>query len=154
MNKKQVRKKTAGRQGTSRMDPALRAALIWLLPSILIRVVTGIIGLPWVAWVLQILFYVLCGYMAASGYYETVRRIYPKGKPTEQLRSGAKAGITLGILLSVSLVILILLAVWLAPVLMISAPAQIFFVFLIPVDILGGLFLGALGGKLFKSARR
>ena len=72
----------------------------------------------------------------------------------EEVRSGAKAGITMGILLSVSLVLIGLLVGWLASFGLLALGRQLVLVFLIPLDILGGLFLGALGGKLFTAAGR
>jgi len=131
-----------------RMDPALRAALILLFPSVLIRIITAYLGLSWLGIFLQLIIYVVCGYMAATAYYESIRKIYPRGRPTESVRSGAKSGITLGILLSILLVLIMMIAGWLVPVSLLGLAGGVTFVFLVPVDIIGGLFLGALGGRI------
>lgn len=142
------------KKNTLRLDPALRAALIWLLPSLFLRITTTAIGYSWVGVLLQLVIYIVCGYMAASAYYESIRRNYPKGRPTESVRSGAKSGITLGILLSVLLILSMFIFVWLIPAGFLGIAGEITLVWLIPVDVLSGLFLGALGGKLSAVNRR
>lgn len=137
-----------------RMDPALRAALILLFPSVLIRIITAYLGVSWLGMFLQLIIYLVCGYMAAAAYYESIRKMYPRGRPAESVRSGAKSGITLGILLSVLLVIIMVIVGWLVPISLLGFAGGVTFVFLVPVDILGGLFLGALGGKMFTSVGR
>jgi 4-hydroxybenzoate polyprenyltransferase len=137
-----------------RLDPALRAALIWLGPSILMRFAAGLLGYPWVSWLLQIAVYTFCGYMAASAYYQSIKSLYPKGRPTISVRCGAKAGITLGILLSVFLVLFMLIFSLLLPAGLLATISLMAYIIMIPADIFGGLFLGALGGKISASARK
>lgn len=134
----------------NRMDPALRAALVLLFPATILRLLITPLAFFWMGVLLQLFIYVLCGYMAANAYYESIRRIYPKGRPAESVRTGAKSGITLGILLSILLIFLTLLLGWLLPIIGggLGLAKGMAFVFLVPVDILGGLFLGALGGKI------
>ncbi len=146
---KTASKRRAQPNRSIKLDPALKAALIWVLPSLLLRLAAGAVGFGWIDWLLQLLFYIICGFMAAAGYHETIRKIYPKGRTTESIRSGAKAGITLGILLSACLILLILIGNWLIPVAMLVLAGQLPLILLIPLDILGGLFLGALGGRMF-----
>ncbi len=131
-----------------RLDPALRAALTLLIPSLLLRVLTAAFAYTWLGVLLQLLMYILCGYMAASAYYESIRREFPRGRPKESVRCGAKSGITLGILLSILLVLLMLVINWLVPVIPWVAAGQVTFIFFIPLDVLAGLFLGAFGGKI------
>ncbi len=63
-----------------RLDPALRAALTLLIPSLLLRVLTAAFAYTWLGVLLQLLMYILCGYMAASAYYESIRREFPRGR--------------------------------------------------------------------------
>ncbi len=138
----------------SRLDPALRTALIMLFPSLLVRIVASIFKYSWVGILLQVVMYILCGYMAAEAYFETIRREFPRGRSKESVRYGAKSGITLGILLSGLIVLLIFLFQWLAPIASQAIGGQVAIVFLIPLDLFLGLFLGALGGKMSASTRR
>lgn len=138
----------------ARLDPALRAALILLLPSVLVRMLASLFAYSWVGMVLQTAIYIMCGYMAAEAYFESIRREFPRGRPKESVRCGAKAGITLGILFSALIVVLMLLLNWLIPTGLWISALQPGFVFLIPLDVIGGLFLGALGGKMSASTRR
>jgi len=152
-NNKNLQKQTK-KKNALRLDPALRAALILLIPSILFRMVTVYLGYSLFGTLLQLVVYVLCGYMAATGYYESIRKVYPRGRPVESVRSGAKSGITLGILLSILLILLMLIISWLAPIGLFGLSGGVTLVFLVPVDILGGLFLGALGGKISATSWR
>ncbi len=129
------------------MDPALRATLIFLGPSALIRILSALLGYAWVGGLIQLFLYIFCGYTAGKWYYETIRRIYPQGRPTESLRKGAAAGIALGILLTVILVILIMIAGVTVASLPFLAEGAVLLCW-VPFDILAGLFLGALGGKI------
>lgn len=142
------------KKSPARLDPALRAALILLLPSVLVRILASWFTYSWVGMLLQITLYITCGYMAAEAYFESIRREFPRGRPKESVRSGAKAGITLGILFSVLIVLLMLLLNWLVPIGVSISALQPGFVFLIPLDVIGGLLLGALGGKMSASTRR
>lgn len=129
------------------MDPALRATLVYLGPSALVRILTTLLGLAWVGGLIQLFLYAFCGYTAGKWYYETIRRLYPRGKPAESLRKGAAAGIALGALLTVILAILALIAGVAVVGLPFLAGGAVMFCW-VPFDILAGLFLGALGGKI------
>lgn len=137
----------------SNIHPALRMVLIYLGPSALMRIITALAGLAWLGGLLQLVLYFFCGYSAGNEYYVQNKLIYPKGRPNEQLRSGAAAGITLGILLTVILVILLLIAGTAVVGLPFAAGGTVM-VFWAPFDILAGLFLGALGGKVSAKVRK
>lgn len=129
------------------MDPALRATLIFLGPSALIRILSALVGFAWIGGLIQLILYFFCGYTAGKWYYETIRRLYPRGRPTESLRKGAAAGMALGVLLTVILVLLILIAGVTVVSLPFLAGGAVILCW-VPFDILVGLFLGALGGRI------
>ena len=141
--------KTNKRRQGIRLDPALKSALIWLLPTLVMRLVTSSFALIWWQIILQLLFYVFCGIIAGRWYHESVKRQFPQGKPVEAQRSGAKAGLTLAILLNVALVIIYLIIFWLFPIGLFGLVGSVFVVIAIPLDLIAGLFLGAFGGRNF-----
>lgn len=162
MNQKVATKKGAAKKTTpihpklrkkTNIHPALRTVLVYLGPSALVRIITALVGVAWLGGLIQLVLYFFCGYSAGNEYYVQNKAMYPRGRPTEQLRNGAAAGMTLGILLTIILVILLLIAgsTVVGVPFVAGGSAMVFWA---PFDILSGLFLGAWGGSMSAKVRK
>ena len=132
------------------MHPALKAALLLMIPIAIMQVLNAYVLdiLPIYLYPIQLICYMVGGWLAARFFAETLRFVRPRNLRDQCVKLGATAGITLGI---INLVFSILFAIILDATEWGTFFGTLTSTFLIcaPIDILFGLLLGALGGKLF-----
>lgn len=116
------------RQTTSQLHPALKAALVFLSPVIILRFVSSLLASTQWLWLLIFgVIYILNGYMAGRFYAESVYHVRVRRGIENARQQGAGAGILLFLLGWVGYAVLMVLVN--------------FFVLLIPTVQFGTLFV-------------
>jgi hypothetical protein len=136
------------------MHPALKAALIMIIPIILVQVLNAFVFniLSIYLYPIQLICYLVGGILAARFFADSLHFVRPRNLRDQPVKNGAIAGLTLGI---VNLAFQILFMVVLNLVSFgLSIFGSVTYVICAPLDILLALLLGALGGKLFDNSWR
>lgn len=141
--------KAAGKYGArSGLDPALKTALIFLVPTTIVRLILIFaLDLAWVGLLLLSIVYLFAGYAAAAFFYQSVRQL-STSRNVETSRSKGVGACMLLCLFSWALFVLI---VGLVPSLQIvDGPSLIL---IGPLEFLEAMALGALGTRLKSHAQ-
>lgn len=140
----------ARRQG---MHPALKAALIMMIPIIIVQVLNAFIfnTNPLYLYVVQLICYLVGGILAAKFFADSLYNVRPRNLRDQPVKNGAIAGLTLGIINFLFQVLFIFI---IPKITFTGLFGSVTYVICFPLDILLALLLGALGGKLFDNSWR
>jgi hypothetical protein len=142
------------RPNQSGLHPALKAALIMMIPLILLYVLDAFV-FPiafFIFYPIEWIIYIICGNLSARFFADSIHHVRPRNLADQAVKMGAGAGLTLGIL---SLIFLLVLTFALQlTVLQIAWFGTITIAICAPLEVIIALCLGALGGKIFESSWR
>lgn len=143
-------RRTPRQQG---MHPALKAALIMMIPIVIVQVLNAFIfnTNPLYLYIVQLICYLVGGILAAKFFADSLHNVRPRNLRDQPVKNGAIAGLTLGI---INFLFQILFIFVIPKISFTGLFGSVTYVICFPLDILLALLLGALGGKLFDNSWR
>lgn len=137
------------------MHPVLLAALIMLIPIVVLRLLNAYVFFDslWSVYLypVQLVCYLVSGVLAAKFFASSLHYVRPRNLNDQPVKLGAGAGLTLGIL---NLVLSIIFVLTMSLTFYGGIFGKVSAVVCGPLDVFLALLLGALGGKLFDNSWR